>query len=135
MLKSELGELAHALRPAPPPPRPRKKKDPKPKPIHYLQGLRIAVDVAVSNRTVAFLKKMGFEIVCQAEHGEPDEQWVQRAYQREVDVVVTDDLQIHGWGRQYGFLVVPSWARNERGGERLYAAIVAAMDDELDRTP
>lgn len=103
--------------------------------LTYLEGLRVAVDVAVSERTLTLLREMGFNVVVQAEHSEPDSEWMARAIDGNVEVVVSDDLQVQWHARNYGIVAVQSWARNDHNGERLYAAIVAAMDEELDLMP
>lgn len=57
-------------------------------------GMRIAVDVNISNRDIGDLARYGHAIVCVAGHGEEDWRWLERALERDVDVVISQDLDI-----------------------------------------
>lgn len=55
---------------------------------------RIACDVNISNRDIGELARDGFVIVCVAAPGEDDESWLERALGQDVDVIISQDLDI-----------------------------------------
>lgn len=56
--------------------------------------MRIAVDVNISNNDIGDLARNGDEIVCVARRGEDDQDWLERALARDVDVIISQDLDI-----------------------------------------
>lgn len=56
--------------------------------------MKIACDVGVSNKTIEFLKKEGFDVVYKADHNTPDEIWFYEALDLGADVFVSSDIDI-----------------------------------------
>ena len=56
--------------------------------------MKIAFDVAVSKKTINFLKRKGFDIVYQAGHKESDLLWFNRALALGADVFISGDSDI-----------------------------------------
>lgn len=56
--------------------------------------MRLAVDVNISNREIGELAREGDQIVCVARKREDDQNWLERALERDVDVIISQDLDI-----------------------------------------
>lgn len=56
--------------------------------------MRLAVDVNISNREIGELARDGDQIVCVARKREEDQAWLERALERDVDVIISQDLDI-----------------------------------------
>jgi hypothetical protein len=58
--------------------------------------VKIACDVVVSNRTINFLKKNGFDVVLKADAGQSDRDWFNSALALGTTVFISDDYDIAG---------------------------------------
>lgn len=56
--------------------------------------MKIACDVNVSNRSIRFLQREGFEVVFKAGAGQPDVEWFAQALEKGADVFISGDLDI-----------------------------------------
>lgn len=56
--------------------------------------MKVAVDVNVSNREIGELAREGCVIVCVARRGEDDQAWLERALAEDVDIIISQDLDI-----------------------------------------
>jgi hypothetical protein len=56
--------------------------------------MKVALDVNVSNYVIGRLAREGDQIVCVAKTGEDDQVWVERALDRDCDVIISQDLDV-----------------------------------------
>lgn len=56
--------------------------------------MKLALDVNISNRDIGELAREGYVIVCVAKRGEEDQLWLERALAEDVDVIISQDLDI-----------------------------------------
>ena len=56
--------------------------------------MRIAVDVNVSNREIGELTREGDLVVCTARPREEDWRWLERALEKDADIIISQDLDI-----------------------------------------
>lgn len=56
--------------------------------------INIALDVGVGRKRAKQLEEMGYKVVCVANHGEPDEQWMDRAFTSNALFVISPDFDI-----------------------------------------
>lgn len=96
----------------------------------HLKGLRIAVDVQISHRAAANLKKAGFAVVVHAEHSETDDEWLSRAKKKNAELVVSDDKQVQLLAANMGMETLPLTGK-DRNGKRLYQDILILYAEEL----
>ena len=87
--------------------------------------MNIAVDVGVSEKTIAALQGTGFKVVAQAEQGEDDESWVIRAINNGADIIVSSDLDIPNLLDRYEYPVV--WLELPQGKINQYNFIVKTI--------
>lgn len=63
-------------------------------PVGHHEAMRLAVDVNVSNREIGELAREGDQIVCVARKSEYDQDWIERALERDADVIISQDLDV-----------------------------------------
>lgn len=138
-LNKEISDLKKELGLASRHPHIKKHKKPRDKklkkPVHYpeVQGCRIAVDVAVGYRAIAFLNRMGINVIVRAEPAEPDSSWLKRAFENDVEIIVSDDLEVQAAAKINGLIAISS-AGKDPNGYNLYTNIVGEILDSLEKT-
>lgn len=70
---------------------------------------RLALDVQFSGMDVLTLESMGFDVIVQAEHGEPDASWMSRALDLGVEMICSpdSDCEIWAYDRRIHYMKVP----------------------------
>ena len=56
--------------------------------------IKIALDQGVGKRKEEKLRQLGYDIVCVANHGEPDDSWMHRAFRNGANFVISPDMDI-----------------------------------------
>lgn len=60
----------------------------------FKDGTRLAFDENIADREMGSYARDGNIIVCVAKHAEADEDWVDRAFQRDADVCISNDSDV-----------------------------------------
>lgn len=72
-------------------------------PSEFPMGTRVAFDVHYSSKQIGDYARHGHIVVCVARNGEPDDEWLDRAYERGAEVVFSQDtdagiiIDKNGW--------------------------------------
>ena len=66
--------------------------------------MRFALDCNISDKDANALRKAGHQVMVIAFESEPDEEWLERAFDTNVDIVVSDDNQVY-WDAKTNHMV------------------------------